>query len=128
MIIGGRIAERIQVLGITQSELARRIGISQQAVGKLVHGGSRRTTYIAQIASELRTTPAYLTGKTDDPETDSPSAPALPSDARELVDHFETLSNADRRALLQIARSMAGGNAPSETVHQPGRGYRGEDK
>ncbi|MFB0875484.1 hypothetical protein [Sphingobium sp. sgz301303] len=61
-----------------------------------------------------------MTGETDDPLADAPQSPLLDSEERELVDHFGHLAPADRRALLQIARSMAGGAPPSETVHARG--------
>lgn len=137
MMIGERVAQRLKVLGISQAELGRRIGISQQAIGKLVNGGSRATTHIARIARELGTTPAFLEGETNDPTAEQPAATRISSETRELLDHFETLSPADRRAILQIARSLAGGAPPSETVHARGGGgkaalhdrqqqYRGE--
>lgn len=73
-----------------------------------------------KIARELRTTPAYLTGESDDPNIDAEPSANLDSEELELVDHFSHLAPADRKALLQIARSMAGGAQPSDTVHAGG--------
>ena len=67
MTLGDRIAERMAALGVSQSELARRIGVSQPAIGKLVNGQSTNSRYLHLIARELGTTPQYLTGETDDP-------------------------------------------------------------
>ena len=67
MTIGDRIAARMAELGISQSQLARKIGVSQQAIGKLVNGHVQTSRYRHIIARELGTTPQYLTGETDDP-------------------------------------------------------------
>ncbi|CAN5865289.1 hypothetical protein BH11PSE6_BH11PSE6_12140 [soil metagenome] len=80
MILGDRIASRMAQLGLSQSELARRVGMSQQAIGKLIHGHTRNTPNIAQLAKHLRTTPAYLSGDAEDPEEG-----ALPSPTPEIV-------------------------------------------
>lgn len=63
-----RLALRMRDKGISQAELARRVGISQQAIGKLVNGASRSSPNIGRIAEVLETTPAYLAGQVDDPE------------------------------------------------------------
>jgi phage repressor protein C with HTH and peptisase S24 domain len=67
MIVMERLAQRMRELGVSQAELARRVGISQQAIGKLVNGSSRSSPNIGRIAQELGTTPAYLAGQVDDP-------------------------------------------------------------
>lgn len=128
MSLGRRIEERIKALHISQSELARRAGAPTSTINSLVRKPNIRSTpYLVKIASALQTTPAYLTGETDDPHSDSPIPPIINSDERELFENFANLAPADRRALLQIARSMAAGGAPpSETVHDSKRGYRGE--
>lgn len=63
-----RLAHRMRDKGISQAELARRVGISQQAIGKLVNGSSRSSPNIGRIAEVLETTPAYLAGQVDDAE------------------------------------------------------------
>ena len=76
MVQHDRLGERMQAKGLSQAELARRIGISQQAIGKLVNGSSRSTSHIARLARALDTTAAYLEGETDDPDEGAP--PPLP--------------------------------------------------
>lgn len=140
MDLGARINDRLGVAGISQSELARRVGVRQSTINGLIRGEQRSTTKLHQIARELGTTPAYLTGETDDPNSGSPDAPPLEPDAQELVQHFHMFHPADRRALLQIARSMAAGGAPpsdtvhagggvasAATVHDAGKDFRGEE-
>jgi len=68
MILMDRLARRMRDKGISQAELARRVGISQQAIGKLVNGSSRSSPNIGRIAEELGTTPAYLAGQVEDPD------------------------------------------------------------
>ncbi|RDE04673.1 XRE family transcriptional regulator [Sphingomonas aracearum] len=68
MIVMDRLAARMRELGLSQAELARRVGISQQAIGKLVNGKSSSSPNIGRIAEVLQTTPAYLVGQVEDPE------------------------------------------------------------
>jgi len=67
MIIGERIETLLNERGWSQAELARRVGVSQQTIWKLISGGSRQSKYLVPIARALRTTPEYLMGETDDP-------------------------------------------------------------
>lgn len=62
-----RLASLMRDQGISQSELARRVGVSQQTIGKLVTGASSGSRHIGRIAEELGTTPAYLAGQVEDP-------------------------------------------------------------
>ncbi|PZT91650.1 MAG: hypothetical protein DI625_15095 [Sphingomonas sp.] len=53
--------------GLSQSELARRVGVSQSAIHKLASGGAYGSAHLHKIARQLGTSPSYLTGETDDP-------------------------------------------------------------
>lgn len=66
-IDGSRVAKRMAELGKTQAAVARGVGVSQQAIGKIINGQSSGSKFIARIARELLTTPQYLSGETDDP-------------------------------------------------------------
>ncbi|MGB3166024.1 MAG: S24 family peptidase [Alteraurantiacibacter sp.] len=59
----------IEENSISQSELARRIGVSQPLIGRLIAGQTRETGKLFEIAKALGTTPQYLVGETDDPVT-----------------------------------------------------------
>jgi phage repressor protein C with HTH and peptisase S24 domain len=73
-------ADRFRTLlaarGISQSELARRVGVSQSAIHKLASGNAYGSSHLHKIARELGTSAAYLTGETDD---SSEGAVPLPS-------------------------------------------------
>ncbi len=78
VVIGSRIAERLSVAGISQSELARRLGVRQSTISGLIRGEQRSSTHLHRIARELSTSIAYLEGDTDDP-SGSPEATSLSS-------------------------------------------------
>lgn len=78
MQLSDRIEERLSALGMTQAELARRASIPQSTMNSMIRKGRRSSPHLIKIARELQTTPAYLTGDTDDP---AENAIALPSSA-----------------------------------------------
>lgn len=103
-----RLRAQMAQAGISQAELARRVGVSQQAIARLVSGSTQGTRHLHRIARELGTTPAYLSRETDDPTEHAPPPAQLSAAARELLGCFEALTADEQRALLQVARSMAG--------------------
>lgn len=80
MRTGERIAERRAALGMSQTQLAKAVGLSQATIGKLESGISSGSSHLHRIARVLQTTGAYLTG-----ETDNPSEGALPAPTPEMI-------------------------------------------
>ncbi len=64
-IVGERIAKRMDELGLSQSAVARAVGVKQPSIGRLISGDTRQTRHLMELAQALRTTPEYLTGETD---------------------------------------------------------------
>lgn len=125
--VGSRIKERLVGLGMSQAELARRVHLSQPAINGLVQGKARSTPELHRIARELETTPAYLTGETDDPHADAPEAPTLNYEQLELIEYHARLSRADQQILIQVARSMAEKTPPpTQRLHDAPVGFRPE--
>lgn len=75
-MVSERLRERIEAAGVNQSELARRVGITQGTIAGLISGRSRSSSHLHKIARVLGTTPAYLEGEIDDPAGDAPPAVA----------------------------------------------------
>lgn len=113
MIVSARVSEKMSELGISQSELARRVGVAQPTIYKLLRSSKKGSAHLHKIARELGTTPAYLTGETDDPEADAPAEPELDAEQRDLVTSFGALDRADRRAFSHIVRALARSAAPA---------------
>jgi len=78
MTLGQRIEERRKLIGLSQAELARQVGVRQSTMNSLINGDSRTSRSILKIARTLRTTPAYLAGDTDDPDEGAPPPPPEP--------------------------------------------------
>lgn len=117
MIVGQRITERLRVVDISQAELARRAGMSQSAMNNLIAGRSRSSTHLHKIARELHTTPAYLTGETDDPDENAP--PPLPPPRVQYVTlqvalPSEPALEAAYQGLLRASRGMDEGELAHE--------------
>ncbi|MBB3035401.1 XRE family transcriptional regulator [Alteriqipengyuania lutimaris] len=90
-----RIEELLAAKGLSQSELARRVGVSQHSIWHLINKGKTGSRHITKIARELETSVAYLEGETDDPEADAP----LPGAPRE---------NMVEVAMVDLAYGMGG--------------------
>lgn len=65
-LLGARVTARLAELGLSQSELARRIGMRPQGIQSIASGDVERPKKLREIAKELETTEAYLLGETDD--------------------------------------------------------------
>ena len=104
--LGQRIEERRRALGISQAELARRVGVRQSTMNSLINGDSRSSRSIVDIARELRTSTAYLLGKVNDPTLDAPVPPDLPMQDRRLVAAAESLKGAERSFLLEMLEAV----------------------
>lgn len=106
-MIGERISARLTALGMTQSELARRVGVTQGSVAQLISGRSKSSAYLHKIARELKTTPAYLSGETDDDQSEQPDH-HLTGDEVLLLSKLRMLSDEDRKIVMQITKKLAG--------------------
>lgn len=87
MIVGDRIRARLEALGKPQAWLAKQIGVTPQAVSKLVTGGTTDTARVYDLATALQTNVAYLKGESDDPAPDAtpPASPQVMAEQLDLV-------------------------------------------
>lgn len=75
--------------GLSQSELARRVGVSATAIWKLLNEPAQGSKHTHKIARELETTAEYLMGETDDNTMSRQlvaSAPVAPEIDEDLVE------------------------------------------
>ncbi len=70
-VVPARVQERMDLLDISQSELARRVGIKQPSINRLLQGEVQNPRFLHLIARELETTVDYLTGGADSPDASS---------------------------------------------------------
>jgi phage repressor protein C with HTH and peptisase S24 domain len=75
----------MEALGLSQSELGRRVGISQTSVYKLLVGSASGSKHLHVIARALGTTPAYLSDETDDPSEGAVPPPT----ERDIAEHLD---------------------------------------
>ena len=103
MIDGTRIKERLKRLGKTQAQLAREVGLTPQAVSKLVTGETQETPKLYQIARSLMTTPEYLSGETgDDGFVEFRGSQA------DLVEYAELAAEVIQIPMIDLAYGMGG--------------------
>lgn len=113
MIRSDRVRELLLAKGISQTELARRVSVTQGAIAKIVSSNPSGSSHLHKIARELETTAEYLTGETDDPHSD-----AVPRATPELLaEQFDLVPLAE----VDISYGMGAAfvdDAPIVTVHQ----------
>lgn len=126
MMIGERIEARRKDLGLSQAAVARGSGTPQQTLNSIIKKNPRSSPHLVRLAAFLQTTPAYLTGETDDPLADAPDAPIMTVQELELIDCFRVMTPRDRAAFLQIGCTMAGRDLSPKTFHQSRQDFQHE--
>lgn len=109
MNVGERIKQRRLELGLSQDELARRMGLSSRSAvcqAERSRGEQMTPKTLAMYARALNCRPSYLMGNTDDP------TPAdkiiLTDDEQILINLYRNASDRDRE-LLRRMLAYAGG-------------------
>ena len=109
--LGQRIADLRKSLGMTQEELAHRIGYkSKSAINKIELGGrDLPQKKIADIARALGVSPALLMGWVDEPEEVGALAAdfLMDPDLAALAPAFLSLDAADRAMVMSLVSSLA---------------------
>ena len=111
LIIGARMRTRRRQLGLSQSDLAERLGVSFQQVQKYERGANRvAASTLLAAAQTLDTGIAWLVGEEQSGREDDEDvfrALARPG-ALEILQAFNAISDPrTRTALLGLAREMA---------------------
>jgi transcriptional regulator with XRE-family HTH domain len=110
MTKGERIKYRREQLGMTQDELAQKIGFkSRSSIQKIENGVQDLVqSKIKALADALYTTPSYIMGWTD--EDDSSEIPATGTGSgleKEILDLISDLSEAGQQEVLNFARYVS---------------------
>jgi transcriptional regulator with XRE-family HTH domain len=101
-ILGKRIADRRKQLGLSQEELAYRLKTNQRQISRYENAQNDPTVKVLlAIAEALHTTPAYLLGFDDDPES-----PDLSEDERILIERYRSKNRDQQKKLLEIAEIL----------------------
>jgi transcriptional regulator with XRE-family HTH domain len=112
LIIGARLRTRRRQLGLSQSDLAERLGVSFQQVQKYERGANRvAASTLLAAAQALNTSIAWLVGEeTSGREDDDDVFRALSRPgALEILQAFNAIPDPRvRMALLALAREMTG--------------------
>ena len=106
--IGTRIMERRQHLGLTQEDLAFRMGYkTKSAINKIELGiNDVSQTKVVKFAEALNTSVAYLMGWEEQKEKPAVKDDGLSKEMLELIDCIKKLPEEKIQMLLQVARSI----------------------
>ena len=96
--LGERIAGLLKHLGITQRELAERIGITEVSMSRYIRGDrTPKGPVVANMATALNTTTDYLLGIGESNEEKQEEL-SLPEDARDFGEALEEFEQKQKRA------------------------------
>jgi transcriptional regulator with XRE-family HTH domain len=111
--LGGRIRLRRRELGMSQDQLARKIGITFQQIQKYEHGTNRVSfSRLVEIAEALECGIRDIIGELDQtkaaPKFSRHIAQLNAPGVAELLDAYATIkSNTHRKAILHLAQQLA---------------------
>ena len=110
-----RLKQMRQSAGLTQSELAEKLGVSRSTIFRYEKGDIDKVPaeYMNVLSKALRTTPAYLMGWENNLETDTDFIPKLMSNSN-IVEHVKLLielSESDQKSVFDMI----------EFLHKKGR-------
>lgn len=106
MDFGGRLRIARRRMGLSQTELAARVGCAQSLVAKIEKGEAKRSKYLVDFARELRV-PAEWFSEMDSGVTDA---------ARETAYADAPLTQESRLLLRELERALASGEIREEEV------------
>ena len=117
MVIGARLREERNRLGLTQPELAARAGVGKQAQLRY-EAGERNpdTVYLAALADAGADVLYIVTGQRSQA---LPPEATLPQDERALLDAYRACSPEARRNLIATAALLSAGMAPAAPAPPP---------
>ena len=106
--IGVRIMERRQQLGLTQEDLAFRMGYkTKSAINKIELGiNDVSQSKVVKFAEALNTSVAYLMGWDETKEKPTVQDDGLSKEMLELIDYIKKLPEDKVQMLLQVAKSI----------------------
>ena len=100
--LGGRLSQVLHEQGLSQSELARRVGVKPQSIQHLCQKKTKRSAYVAEIAEALNVCPFWLATGIGE------KAPwqALDAEARLVATVYDTLPPHAQRQLQEYLRYL----------------------
>lgn len=105
MFRADRLSQLMKERNVGQTELARRVSISQATIWKLLNGELQGSKQMHKIARELGTTIAYLNDETDNPDPDYVEE-LYSSEEKEWIEALRVLPPNLRSSLLNITRTL----------------------
>lgn len=103
---GYRIAQLREKIGLSQTELAVKVGTSQKQISKYENGAEPGAEKLALLAQALNTTTDYLMGLTDIAERPLRALGDLNEIEREAIKVLRDLPEADRARALNVLKAM----------------------
>jgi transcriptional regulator with XRE-family HTH domain len=105
MSLGKRLQDRLDSSGLTQAELADRVGLSRGMMNHLLQGNRGGSRQLHRIAKELGTTVEFLLGEDTSPEAEF-SISKLTRDELAMIFQWRFLNTDQQGAVRVIIQSI----------------------
>lgn len=106
MICRDRLRRLMSVHRVAQKTLAKDLGISVQALGRILDGAPFDFIKLPILARRFRVSQEYLLGETDDPSISAAEA-AIDMEEWAILELYRQLAPSGRLAVAEIMRTMA---------------------
>lgn len=106
MTLRDRIKERLAAIGMKQADLVRSSGVPQSTLASILQRDTRSTPHLMRLAIALKTTPGYLLGETDDPNSQVPET-ALSYEEQLFFERLRHLSRDDFERISWLVNRLA---------------------
>lgn len=112
MSTGERLKQARKAAGMTQAELAKKVGMAQATISELEGGKSSGTTQIASIALALKVNSLWLETGKGSPTLDK--HPPQTDDEAAFLALYRRLEPRDREVVFRMAEVLANGSDSSQ--------------
>lgn len=93
-----------EAVGMSQADLAKKLGMSQQAYHNYEHGREMKESMIKQVCAILECSPSWLLGMSDEGQQLPPESPLLIA----LKESFLRLNDKGQKKVIGYAEDLTG--------------------
>ena len=117
-ILGDRCRQRREEMGLSQTGLGKLCGVTQQAIGRLEDGTTKRPKFLYELSKALQRSVEWLTGQNHQAEADAPptARAAHPRPNHTVQDILSELHRNDLASIRSMRECLIGDKSALEQL------------